>query len=127
MKNIPAFFVDTQTFSVEQGGKMFRPLLLISYSINYAIHGYDVRGYRLFNILLHFFCVIGLMQLAYLLGADKRMSCSMGLLFLVNPLVAESINYVSSRSDLFVSFFVIKLPERFDLFHKFISALLLKA
>ena len=107
MKNIPAFFVDTQTFSVEQGGKMFRPLLLISYSINYAIHGYDVRGYRLFNILLHFFCVIGLMQLAYLLGADKRMSCSMGLLFLVNPLVAESINYVSSRSDLFVSFFVI--------------------
>ncbi|MEE3233036.1 MAG: tetratricopeptide repeat protein [Candidatus Latescibacterota bacterium] len=107
LNNIPVFFVDTQTFSVEQGGKMFRPLLLVSYAINFAIHGSEVWGYRIFNILLHFSCVVGLFHLAVKMGAGKRMASLMGWLLLINPLVAEPINYISSRSDLFVSSFII--------------------
>ena len=106
LKNIPIFFVDTQTFSVEQGGKMFRPLLLASFAINYAIHGYEVWGYRAFNILLHVSCVIALFRFAIKMGSDKKMAVLMGCLFLINPIVAEPINYISSRSDLFVSSFV---------------------
>ena len=87
LKNIPIFFVDTQTFSVEQGGKMFRPLLLTSFAINYAIHGYEVWGYRAFNILLHVSCVIALFRFAMKMGSDKKMAVLMGCLFLINPIV----------------------------------------
>ena len=106
LKNIPVFFVDTQMFSVEHGGKMFRPMLLVSYAINYSIHGSEVWGYRIFNIFLHVSCVVALFRCAVKMGADRSMSSLMGWLFLLNPLVAESINYISSRSDLLVTSFI---------------------
>ncbi len=106
LKNIPVFFIDTQMFSVEQGGKMFRPMLLVSYAVNYAIHGSEVWGYRVFNVFLHVSCVVALFFCAVKMGADRSMSSLMGWLFLLNPIVAESINYISSRSDLFVASFI---------------------
>ena len=33
-------------------------LLLVSYAVNYALGGYEVAGYHLFNLLIHLACVL---------------------------------------------------------------------
>ena len=105
LANIPHFFVDPGTFSSERQGTMFRPLLLSSYAVNYALHGNWVPGYRVVNILIHAACAAMLFVLALQHGGTPKVAWAMGLLFLIHPLHGEPINYISSRSDLLVSFF----------------------
>ena len=53
LENIPRFFVDPTAFSVMPQGAMYRPLLLVSYALNYAVSGYEILSYHVFNLLLH--------------------------------------------------------------------------
>ena len=47
LANIPRFFVDPGTFSGFPEARMYRPLLLATYALNYAAGGYEVFGYHL--------------------------------------------------------------------------------
>jgi len=103
--NLGRYFTDLQTFSVEQRGTMFRPLLLASYAVNYALHGQEVRGYRLTNLFLHLLCSTLVFALVFHLTGKGKISTAAGFIFLVHPTHGELINYISSRSDLLVSCF----------------------
>ncbi len=107
LENIPSFFTDLHTFSSERAGTMFRPLLLCSYALNYALHGHDVVGYRLFNLVLHILCAWLIWQWVRDLGGGGAMAALAGGLFLLHPLQAEPINYISSRSDILVTFLLL--------------------
>jgi tetratricopeptide (TPR) repeat protein len=99
---IPAYFTDLHTFSSDSRGAMFRPLVLVSYALNYAAGGQDPRGYRLVNLLLHLGCAV--LLFAWLRRAlDWRAAWVGGLVFLAHPTHGEPVNYLSSRSDLMVS------------------------
>ena len=105
LTNIPSFFTDPGTFSSERRGTMFRPFLLSSYALNYALHENWVPGFRLVNLLIHALCATLLFALVYA-GANRcREAWAIGLLFLLHPIHGEPVNYISSRSDLLVSFF----------------------
>jgi hypothetical protein len=106
LDNIPSFFSDPHTFSSRQAGYMFRPALLTSYALNYAVGGQSVVGYRVVNLLLHIVCSALVASLAFALLKNRQQSWVAGLLFLMHPTHAEPINYISSRSDLLVSFAV---------------------
>jgi tetratricopeptide (TPR) repeat protein len=102
LAKIPEYFTDLHTFSSDSRGTMFRPLVLISYALNYALGGQDPRGYRLVNLGLHVFCAT--LLFAWLRRAlDWQSAWVGGLVFLVHPTHAEPVNYLSSRSDLMVS------------------------
>ncbi len=101
---VPAFFLDPGTFSGRLEGFMFRPVLLVTYALNYAIHGQQVEGYRWVNLLLHIGCTLLFYRLCQQIGADAPASWAAALLFLLHPLHAEPVNYISARSDLLVSF-----------------------
>ena len=107
LENIPQFFTDLHTFSSERSGTMFRPLLLCSYALNYALHGQDVVGYRLFNLALHILCAWMVWSLVRHGGGGASMALLAGGFFLLQPLVAEPVNYVSSRSDLLMAVCVV--------------------
>ena len=51
--NMPEYFKDPGMFSGKAGIRMYRPLLLVTYAVNYWFGGYNVFGYHLVNILLH--------------------------------------------------------------------------
>ena len=53
IKNIPSFFTDVQTFSVNPGRGHYRPLLLVTHTINYAIGDLNPIGYHLVNLAFH--------------------------------------------------------------------------
>ena len=93
LANIPRFFVDPAAFSVMPQGAMYRPLLLVSYALNYAVSGYEIASYHVVNFLLH---VVNA-GLVYLLGLRLlgcRRSALMGAaLFAVHPVLSEPVNY----------------------------------
>jgi len=103
--NIPHFFSNPHTFSSQRTGFMFRPVLLISYALNYAWGGQEVQGYRWVNLVIHVGCTVLLYLLAVCLTGKEDLATGIGLVFLVHPAHGELINYISSRSDLLVSLF----------------------
>jgi len=84
-----------------------RPLLMISYWVDYQMGAGDPHGYHTTNVLLHFFVSIVAMFIAARLlawtGVSGRMRQALaifaGALFLLHPLQTESVAYVASRSE----------------------------
>ena len=111
LSQIPRYFVDMSAFSGDAGKGMYRPTLLVSYAVNHALHGYDVVGYHLVNVLLHAICVVLVWRLGRLLSpAQASQAWMAAALFAVHPVAAEPVNYISSRSEtLMASFFLLTL------------------
>ena len=65
---IPNFFSDPQLFSRNQGSEMYRPLVLLSYAINYRFFAYQALVYHLFNIGVHLLVVCAVYGLYLRLG-----------------------------------------------------------
>ena len=111
LANVPAFFTDPAMFSVDADKGMYRPLLLLSYALNYAfnewcgLEGYDVRIYRAFNILLHAACTCLVWWLSCLLGGRREVGLVAAMLFALHPICTEPANYISSRSESLAALF----------------------
>lgn len=99
LANIPAFFADPRTFSADPDKAMYRPLLLVTYAINYALGGEKGFGYHLVNLLIHGLNACLVWWLTQLLGGRLEVALLAGLLFALHPLGTEPVNYISSRSE----------------------------
>ena len=98
--SLPTYFVDGGTFSADPDVSMYRPLLLVSYALNYALGGGNPVGYHLVNVLLH----AGFVLLVFLIGRRlTRKATPMwwaAAMVAVHPLNSQAVNYVSSRSGI---------------------------
>ena len=94
------FFTGTAAFSSDPAKGMYRPVLLLTYAVNYALGGADAAGYLLVNALLHGATALVLWSLARAIGLARPWAALAALVFAVHPLGAEPVNYVSSRSEL---------------------------
>jgi protein O-mannosyl-transferase len=103
--NIPTFFVSPQTFSADPQFAMYRPLVLVSYALNYATSGYNSTTYQIFNLIVHCLTVVLVFLLARLLSFSVGAAFFSALLFGLHPLQSETINYISSRSESMASLF----------------------
>ena len=90
-----------------------RPLVNLSFAINYAIGGTSVAGYRIVNLALHLACALVIFALVRRTldtvwgggvgaAASPRAIVVAGataLVWVVHPLNSEVVDYVSERSD----------------------------
>lgn len=97
--NIPAFFVEPGYFSADANSGMYRPMLMVSWALNYAWSGYEPWSYHLVNIAVHFLCGLLVWQILRRLAVPPCMAYLGGLLFVFHPLATEPVNYISSRSE----------------------------
>ena len=109
LKYIPYFFkgiVDSHNMKQDV---MFRPLLMLTFMLNYFISRLSPWSYHLFNVLLHLANIYLLFILFCLTfpKADRRLLAAFAFLFGIHPVNTEAVAYVSSRSDLLVSFFLL--------------------
>jgi len=106
LSDVAHHFVDPGTFSSRVRGFMYRPVLMTSYSLDYALWGGEAIGFRLLNLLLHVIVsgLFGLLVRRWV-GADAAMGAA--VLFLVHPMHGETVDYISSRSDLLVAVFAL--------------------
>jgi tetratricopeptide (TPR) repeat protein len=103
--------IELQPFAAWIAG--VRPLLMLSFWVDYQRGGVDPFGYHLTNVFLHFFTsVIVAFIAARLLGWAKVegrqrdvLAVFAGALFLVHPAQTESVAYVASRSEALSVFF----------------------
>lgn len=97
--NVPAFFMEPQMFSRNVGSAMYRPLVLVSYALNYWVGGYEPLGYHLVNIGIHALVAILVYGVFCQLGIEKEWALIGALFFGIHPLTTEPVNYISSRSE----------------------------
>jgi Tfp pilus assembly protein PilF len=112
--NIPLFFTDPGTFSREPEARMYRPLLMTSYALNYRISGHNVAGYHVVNFVLHMmnvfllYIVVKTVSLKYLsvdhLDATK-VAVIAAIIQGIHPLNTQTVTYISSRSSLMATCF----------------------
>jgi tetratricopeptide (TPR) repeat protein len=87
-----------------------RPLANLSFAINYAAGGLDVRGYHLVNLALHLACgllVFGLVRRTLELpgraspvpGRPPDLALAVALLWTVHPLNSEVVDYLTQRTE----------------------------
>ena len=116
-------------FSAALGTWLFgvRPLLMLTYWVNYRISPSDTFFYHLFNLVFHFgagtimFLVLRRLLALANVDPDRRLLlCLFGAgLFLLHPVQTESVAYVASRSENLSVFFFLaayaiflgRLPE----------------
>ena len=105
--NTLRFFYDPGTFSAMPQARMYRPVLLATYALNYAVGEYEPFGYHLINLVLHLVNAWLVWLLAHALLNQRQGALLAALLFAVHPVLSEPVNYISSRSSLLATFFFI--------------------
>src|SRR5688572_9758236 len=86
-----------------------RPLASLTFAVNYAFNGLDVRGYHVVNIALHAACALLLMLIAGR-ALDANLAFAAALVWAVHPLNSEVVNYISQRTEsLMAGFYLLTL------------------
>lgn len=98
--------------------KMYRPLQLLIYSVDYSIWRLKPFGFHLTSVILHLLNAILVCYLLNLLFKHKLISMAASVLFLVHPLQVSSVAYISGRADLLACFFML---SSLALFTKFVK------
>jgi tetratricopeptide (TPR) repeat protein len=96
---IVRFCEDPGMFSVDPNKGMYRPVLLVTYLLNFQFGDNSVWGFHVVNLLVHTLNVILVYWLCLLLIGRPGSARMASLLFAVHPLCTEPVNYISSRSD----------------------------
>jgi tetratricopeptide (TPR) repeat protein len=94
-----------------------RPLISLSLAINYAVGGYNPVGWHLFNLVIH--CLNALLAFGIVRRALENMPSADGdsrrawgiayavaVLWMLHPLVTESVTYVLQRTELLMTLFL---------------------
>ncbi len=115
LENVPAYFTDIRTSSLA-GGRDWRPVLQITYALNYAMDGLNATVFRITNLVIH----VGAAWLIFLIMAEilkKRrnpgaspsepflLAIIAASLFVVHTVNSEAVNYISTRSSVLAAFF----------------------
>ncbi|MSP56916.1 MAG: hypothetical protein EXR69_15130 [Myxococcales bacterium] len=81
-----------------------RPLLILSYAVNWAIGGLDPVGYHVGSIAIHFVNVV-LVGLILQRLVDRRVAAATALLWGIHPMCVQGVTYISGRSDALCALF----------------------
>src|SRR5207244_3634154 len=87
-----------------------RPLLNLSFALNYAVGGLDVRGYHVVNLAVHLLAgllLFGIVCRTLLLPAFRErmgnaavgLATMVSLVWVLHPLQTESVSYLAQRAE----------------------------
>jgi protein O-mannosyl-transferase len=115
LRNIPRFFTDATTFSVLPTNRTYRPFVSTSLAIDYALgQGYNPFWFHLSTFLV-FLLQLAVMQLLFIAildavrpGHNNVLIASAAVAWYgLHPAMAETVNYIIQRGDIFSTFGVI--------------------
>ncbi len=107
LKNIPQFF-NSKFWPGQSQGIYYRPIVVLSYALNYAAARDNPYIYHLTNLLLHVMVSMLVLGLARkLLPKQQSAAFIAALVFAVHPLHTESVTWISGRTDVLATLFII--------------------
>lgn len=92
---------------IGSGESSYRPIVTISYFIDYHLWKLNPAGYHVTSLFLHLVNTFLLFALINLLTKNKKIALVASLLFALHPVNAEAVNVISFREDLLVFLFYI--------------------
>jgi protein O-mannosyl-transferase len=107
LENIPTFFTDSGTFSSIKHHRLYRPVLMTTYALDWAVWGNRAGGFLFTNLLLHLAAALAVLALARELLGTRRAALFAAVLFAVHPVASEVVNYVSARSSSLATLFCV--------------------
>ncbi|MFH1664663.1 MAG: tetratricopeptide repeat protein [Candidatus Omnitrophota bacterium] len=90
-----------------QKDQWYRPLQALSYMGDYKLWHLNAAGYHATCIALHILNAFLVFSFLRILSRDWFVSVLSGLIFLVHPVNTEAVNYISSRGDPMLVFFIL--------------------
>ncbi|MBC8288318.1 MAG: tetratricopeptide repeat protein [Nitrospinae bacterium] len=114
---------------LNKDGLFQRPLVILSFNVNYAISEFEVWSYHLFNLVLHALATLLVFRfveraLNFLEDFSSQKGFSSlpffaAMVFALHPLSTQSVTYISSRSSIMATvFYLSALILFFDGFKK---------
>jgi tetratricopeptide (TPR) repeat protein len=94
------YFASSSAVSGDSSTTGYRPVTVVTFAGNYALHGLDPVGYLLVNMLLHTLVSWMVFVVGRLVLRHEGWAMWAALVYAVHPLNAESVNYVVARSSL---------------------------
>lgn len=115
LNNIPTLFADARTYSRVPEIAVYRPMVMVTYAIDYWLSGkLDPWQFHVTQFILLLLLGAGLvflfLKLMYQVAVqawNRYAALFASLLFCVHTANTTTVNYISARSDLFSTLFVI--------------------
>ena len=86
--------------------KSYRPLTVLTFRANFAMHGLDVKGYHIVNVVLHAACtVIVGVAARHIVRADRTAAAIAAFAFAVHPVHCEAVASMVGRAELLCCLF----------------------
>lgn len=86
--------------------RLYRPLTLFTFSLDYALHGAAPRGYHAANVALHAVCTGLVWWLLFRLFGDRTVAAASALLFAVHPVHCEAVAGIVGRAEILAGLFL---------------------
>jgi tetratricopeptide (TPR) repeat protein len=86
---------------------LYKPLVFLSYAVEYHFCGLNPAIYHLDNLIFHIFNALLVYWLFLLLVGERRIAFCGALLFAVHPLRVESVAWIPERKDMLCAFFAL--------------------
>jgi protein O-mannosyl-transferase len=83
----------------------YRPLINMTYRLDYLLWGMNARGFRATNLALHILASLALFSLLLRFSGDRAASFLGALLFALHPVNSEAVSWISSRNNILVTLF----------------------
>ncbi len=97
----PLRFLSEQYWPAKLGiGGVYRPLTILSFSIDYSIWGLWAPGYRLMNLVLHVLNGVLVFFVSYRLLSSIPAAWAAAAVYLIHPVHTESVVGIVGRSEL---------------------------
>jgi len=115
LANVGSFFADASTFSSLAQNSTYRPLLSVTFAIDYWLgRGLSPAQFHITQFALLTICGIALflffhhlMQRAVVDSRNRYLALGAATIFSIHTANSETVNYISSRSDLLSTIFVL--------------------
>jgi len=119
LRNLPRFFADATTFSVLPANRTYRPMVSASLALDYAFgHGYTPFWFHLSTFLVFLLQLVAMYAvfMAILnaarprpeaINANRTVSLLAVAWYGLHPAIAETVNYIIQRGDIFCAFGVV--------------------
>ncbi len=102
----PAF--SSHAFAAAGGESVYyRPLLLVSFIVDFHLWGLNPLGFHLVNLVLHIIFCCFVFLLARSLVEDEFSALCAGLIAALHPIQTESVAWIAGRNDVLLAVFVV--------------------
>lgn len=99
--SVAYFFSDIKSSDLN----LYKPLVTLSYAVEYHFFGLNPRAYHTTNLVLHLINVILVFYLFAVLGESALVCFVVAALFGIHPMHVESVAWVTERKDVLYSVF----------------------